>query len=207
MLGRWAAADASITCAWKILLKSSCLQGQGALPARDSGWIQTLLASGPTCRPCPSLHKPRRASHKPRRALNKPRRAWIWFWIPLPILSVSFSKICATCWSFSHVCLCPRFFQTHNNSATQRQFQQHASMFRSKNISLMPKILRCNMSTIRSSLRTMSLVRSLLRLGNLIQSAARAANTTTVSSRFLETPLMPMLTCTTTISTTRYMKM
>jgi len=75
--------------------------------------------------------------------------------------------------------------------------------FRSKNISLMPTILRCDMSTIRFSLCTMSLVR----LGNLIQSAARAANTTTVSSRFLETPLMVMPTFTTTISTTRYIKM
>jgi len=121
---RWAAADASTTCAWKILLKSSCPQGRGALPARDSSWIQTLLASGPTSRPCPSLHKPRRALYKPRRALHKPRRAWIWFWIPLPILSVSFSEICATCWSFSHVCLCPRFFQPHNDSATQRQSQR-----------------------------------------------------------------------------------
>jgi len=80
-------------------------------------------------------------------------------------------------------------------------------MFRSKNISLMPTILRCDMRAIRFSLRTMSLVRSLLRLGNLIQSAARAANTTTVSSRFLETPLMVMPTCTTTIATIRYTKM
>jgi len=61
-----------------------------------------------------------------RRALHKPRRAWIWFWSSLPILSMSFSEICATCWSFSHVCLCPRFFQPHNDSATQRQSQQHA---------------------------------------------------------------------------------
>jgi len=128
MLGPWAAADASTTCAWKILLKSSCPQGRGALPARDSGWIQTLLASGPTSQPCPSLTKPRRALHKPGRALHKPRRPWIWFWIPLPILSVLFSEICATCWSFSesHVCLCPRFFQLHSDSATQWQSQQHA---------------------------------------------------------------------------------
>jgi len=80
-------------------------------------------------------------------------------------------------------------------------------MFRSKNISLKPTILRCDMGTIGFLLRTMSLVRSMLRLENLMQSDARAANTTPVFSRFLETPLMLMPTCTTTISTTRYMKM
>ena len=80
-------------------------------------------------------------------------------------------------------------------------------MFRSKNISLMPTILRCDMGTIRFSLRTMSFFRSLLRLGNITQPAARATNTTMVSSRVLGTPLMLMPTCTTKISTTRYMKM
>ena len=60
----------------KFLPKSSCPQGRSALPARELGSIQTLLASGPLPQPKSflSIHKPSETQSKTFLSSHEPRR-------------------------------------------------------------------------------------------------------------------------------------